>query len=195
MGVADDESQAPCPVRVLFPQVDEARDLIQIVLATLLTVVESVARDLERSPVTDWVDFHGFHHQLSPGLRRLGAFKSGAMRGGRITPDFACRRSVTPALVLRRRHGRGVHRTARAGARARPPVSAVFIDFKTPLVTAPAGLQQGTGHCRPQWTGTGARWAACTAGIDDAAVQGSLVFLEAGRLVRVERGGDGRSEA
>jgi ATP-dependent helicase/nuclease subunit A len=76
-------------------------------------------------------------------------------------------------LVLTREHGR--------------VVGAAVVDYKTDLVAAPAELQQRAAHYRPQIDAY-RRAVGGMYGIDPGAVEGWLVFLEAGRIVRVDDG-------
>jgi ATP-dependent helicase/nuclease subunit A len=67
-------------------------------------------------------------------------------------------------------------------------VAAAVIDFKTDLVTSPAELQQRAAHYRPQIDAY--RHAVCGMyGLSSSLVQGWLVFLEAGRITRVDAEG------
>jgi ATP-dependent helicase/nuclease subunit A len=64
-------------------------------------------------------------------------------------------------------------------------VAAAVIDFKTDVVTSPAELQQRAAHYRPQIDAY--RLAVCGMyGLASSLVQGWLVFLEAGRITRVD---------
>jgi ATP-dependent helicase/nuclease subunit A len=74
-------------------------------------------------------------------------------------------------LVLTREHGR--------------VVSAAVIDYKTDMVSSVADVQQRATHYRPQIDAY-RRAVSGMYGIAAGAVEGWLVFLEAGRIVRVE---------
>jgi ATP-dependent helicase/nuclease subunit A len=71
-------------------------------------------------------------------------------------------------------------------------VSAAVIDYKTDVVTTAAEVQQRAAHYRPQIDAY-RRAVSGMYGIDAGAVEGWLVFLEAGRIVRVDSGAQGES--